>query len=78
MQAWAAQELQYTNLGDPRRNRRLVQIVEALAAQPSVSVPQASGTWANTKASYRFWANAHVTPAALQASHLQRTVERAR
>lgn len=77
MQAWAAQELKYAHLGDPRRNRRLVQIVEALAAQPSASVPQASGTWAHTKATYRFWDDAHVTPAAIRDSHVQSTVERA-
>ncbi len=50
MQAWAAQELQHARLGDPRRKGRLVTLVEDLAAQPGASVPQASGTWAKTKA----------------------------
>ena len=30
---WAAQKLRYTNLGDARRNQRLVKIVEDLAAR---------------------------------------------
>ncbi len=77
MQAWAAQELKSVDLGDPRRGRRLIQIVEALAAQPGASVPQACGTPAKTKATYRFWDDAHVTPDAIQASHFERTAERA-
>jgi hypothetical protein len=77
MQAWAGQELKYTDLGDPRRDRRLVRIVETLAAQPNAGVPQASGGWAATKATYRFWDDAYVTPAGIQASHVQSTIERA-
>jgi len=41
MEGWAAQELQYAQLGDARRNKRLVRVVEDLAAQPNESVPQA-------------------------------------
>lgn len=78
MQAWAAQELQYATLGDPRRKDRLITLVEDLAARPGASVPQASGTWAKTKAAYRFWGDAHVTPDAIRESHLQSTVDRAR
>lgn len=77
MQTWAAQELGTVDLGDPRRNRRLIQIVEDLAAQPGASVPQACGSRAKTKAVYRFWDDAYVTPGAIQASHLDRTAERA-
>lgn len=76
MQSWAARELQYAQLGDPRRNRRLVRLVEDLAMQPTASVPQASGTWAATKAAYRFWSNEQVTPAAIRKSHSTATVER--
>jgi hypothetical protein len=43
MTGWAASELQYADLGDTRRNKRLVRLVEDLAAQPNASVPQASG-----------------------------------
>ncbi len=77
MQAWAAQELAYTDLGDPRRTRRLIQMVEDFAAQPGASVPQACGTRAKTKAAYRLWDDEYVTPDAIQASHRASTVERA-
>lgn len=78
MQPWAAQELKQSDLGDPRRTRRLIQIVQDLAAQPSASVSQASGTWSKTKAVYRFWDSEHVTPAAIRNSHILSTKERAR
>jgi hypothetical protein len=76
MQQWAAEELRHAHLGDKRLNRRLVRMVEDLAAQPAASVPRASGTWAATKAAYRFWDSAEVTPEAIRASHTQSTVER--
>ncbi len=39
--SWASEELSGADLGDHRRNKRLVTIVEDLAAQPNESVPQA-------------------------------------
>jgi len=78
MQSWAAQELQYAQLGDARLNRRLVCVVEDLAAQPTASVPQASGTWAATKGCYRFWDSEKVTPAGIRASHTRTTRARVR
>ncbi|MBD2457791.1 hypothetical protein H6G80_27450 [Nostoc sp. FACHB-87] len=39
MERWAASELRYVNLGDGRRNKRLIKLVEDLAAQPTSSVP---------------------------------------
>ncbi len=33
MTGWGASELQYADLGDTRRNKRLVRLVEDLAAQ---------------------------------------------
>ena len=40
--SWVSEELRYADLGDKRRNRRLVRIVEDLSSQPNSSVPQAS------------------------------------
>ncbi len=39
MEKWATQELQYADLGDTRRKKRLISIVENLSSQPSTSVP---------------------------------------
>lgn len=78
MQSWAAQELRYAQLGDARLNRRLVRLVEDLAAQPTASVPQACGNWAATKGAYRFWDSPQVKPGAINAAHRQSTIERVR
>jgi len=73
---WAAIELQDLDLGDARRTRRAIQLVEALALAPQASVPNACGSWAATKAAYRFWSNPEVTPAALRAAHTASAVRR--
>jgi len=76
MEGWAAQELQYAQLGDARRNKRLVQVVEALAAQPNESVPQACGDWAATKATYEFWKSPRIKPNDIRLAHQKSSVER--
>jgi hypothetical protein len=40
--SWVAEELKTANLGDRRRNRRLIKIVEDLSAMPQASVTQAA------------------------------------
>jgi hypothetical protein len=74
--AWADDELHDAPLGDPRRRRRAAQVLHALAAHPTASVPRACGPWAATKATYRFLANPAVAPAALRTAHQTRTLER--
>lgn len=74
---WAAAELRGRQLGDRRLDRRLVQVVDAVAAQPTASLPTALGTWAATKAAYRFLANERVTPAGIRAAALPAVQERA-
>ncbi len=44
MEQWITAELERTELGDKRRTKRLIKIVEHLSASPEASVPQASGT----------------------------------
>ncbi|HXT10282.1 MAG TPA: transposase DNA-binding-containing protein [Candidatus Angelobacter sp.] len=43
---WAQQEFGFAQLGDKRRNRRLVKIAENLAANPGGTLPQAFPDWA--------------------------------
>jgi hypothetical protein len=76
MSSWAATELETADLGDVRRNRRLVHLVEDLAARPESSVPQASRDGASTQAAYDFWQSPHVKPQDILAGHRDRTVER--
>jgi hypothetical protein len=77
MQSWAAEELKYTNLPDKRLNQRLIKIVEQASAQPEASVPQASGDWANTKATYYFWNSERFSSEDIIDGHRRSTAQRA-
>src|SRR6266436_5289847 len=74
--SWAQDELGGTDVGDKRLTNRFIHITSDIAAQPEASVPQACGTEAATKATYRFLDNENVTPEAIRASHRDKTVER--
>ena len=63
--SWVVNELRHVDLGDKRLNRRLGTLVEALAANPTASVPEACGSWAATKGAYRFWDSSRVNPGAI-------------
>jgi hypothetical protein len=62
LEQWVKEELGKTDLGDKRRTNRLRQIVSNLSANPESSVPMASGTWAETKATYDFWDSPYLQP----------------
>lgn len=76
MEEWITQELERTELGDARRTKRLIKIVENLTAKPEASVPQANGTWAETKATYDFWDSPYIKPSMIRQGHIDATVER--
>ena len=65
-------------LGDARRTRRLIKLVEDLSARPTGSIPVASGGWAETKAAYRLLDNPAVEWREILEVHTRRTVERLR
>jgi hypothetical protein len=73
---WAENEFGDADLGDVRRNARLVQRATRLGAQPNASLPAASDDPAALKAAYRFFANKYVRAAAVLASHIQSTTRR--
>lgn len=72
-------ESQYINLGDQRRNRRFIQMVNTFVKNPGCSVPHSMKRWYDVKATYGFWQSKHVsTPAmidVLSKSTLQRAKE---
>ena len=74
--SWAEEELSGADLGDHRRNRRLVTIVEDLAQQPNESVPQASRDTAAMEATYEFWANRRIKATEIISAHTSSTIER--
>ncbi len=73
---WAKEELSRANLGDKRRNKRLVKIVADLAAQPNESIPQASRDNAAMQGIYEFWAQRREIAAGIIAAHTEATIER--
>ena len=54
---WTVQTFGAAELGDPRRIDRLVKIANALAENPSASLPHALETWGETQGGYRFLSN---------------------
>jgi len=76
MQTWAMEELAQADFGDKRLTKHFMNLVSNLAEQPEASVTQASGDWATTKATYRFWNNTQVTPEAIRAAHRKSMAER--
>ena len=47
---WAATEFETLDLGDARRNQRAIRLMDSLSANPSASIPQACGDWADIMA----------------------------
>lgn len=76
MQEWATEELKQADLGDARRTKRLIRIVEDLSAQPASSVPQACGNIAATCAAYDFWSSPYFEPEDIRNVHTASTIER--
>jgi hypothetical protein len=69
-------EVRGANLGDPRRTRRLTEMVRQLAPVPDASFPTAAESDAALEATYRFLRNQAIEPAQILAPHIKRTVER--
>lgn len=73
---WIAYELQEVSLGDKRLDWRLLDSAVKLAAAPSASIPQACDDWADTKATYRLFANQKTTAEKIRLPHQMRTKSR--
>lgn len=72
-----AQEFATLDLGDPRRTRRVVEFVAAMARHPQQSLPSALGTEAALEGAYRLLNNESFDFDDLLAEHRDRTVDRA-
>lgn len=73
---WAFVELGQTDLGDPRRTQRLLQLTSALAKNPACSLPEACNSWADTKGAYRFLDNEDIEPEEILSGHRRSTLQR--
>ncbi|NEO80153.1 transposase DNA-binding-containing protein [Moorena sp. SIO4G3] len=76
MSGWATAELKNAQLGDVRRTKRLILIVDNLSKKTSATVPEACGTWAATKATYDFWDSPYIKPEQIRQAHIDSTLKR--
>ena len=70
------EEVAGCEFGDRRLGKRFEKLVSAMAGQIGSSFSIACQDWANTKAAYRFLANARVKEREILAGHFQATRER--
>lgn len=73
---WVEAEMQSLKLSDHRLTVRTKEVIEKLIQRPAVSLPEASGNWAATKAVYRLLDNPRVEEDAIRRAHYQATRER--
>src|SRR5512138_802105 len=69
-------EVEGAEFGDKRLSARLVRLAELLARAPDQSFPKRAGSDAALEATYRFFGNEAVTPAAILQPHVAATVTR--
>src|SRR5262245_33506323 len=68
-------EFEGADLGDGRRNARLIQLAESLVKKPDLSFPKAMSD-GELEAAYRFFNNVKVEPEGILRPHIRRTVGR--
>ena len=73
---WAEQEFGGAELGDERRQRRLLTLARDFYARPQASLPQACQSRAKTKAAYRFFQQRETQMETLLKPHYEATVQR--
>jgi len=73
---WVKEEVKTVNLGDSRLDERLEKILRGLGDNPTSSIPQAMGGWAETIGAYRFFDNDKATYDQVLKPHYDATLER--
>lgn len=72
-QTWAEREFGECELGDRRRNRRLIKLAVQVAARPDGSTPDQTEVWGDLKAAYRLFNAADVSFQAIVEPHCRHT-----
>jgi hypothetical protein len=70
---WAQVNFAGADLGDKRRNARLIRLAAQLAADSSASLPKATGNWDELRAAYRLLDSSAVTFQAITQPHWDQT-----
>ena len=76
--AWAEHEFGAAQLGDKRRDRRLVSLAATMAQSPMHSIPTTCKGLGEATAAYRFFDQPTSTALAILEPHSQATIERAK
>lgn len=71
------EEFAELDLGDPRRTRRVLKLVAAMAKRPQASLPSSLGTERELEAAYRLLNNENIEYDDLLCEHRDRTIARA-
>jgi hypothetical protein len=66
---WAEQHFSDLDLGDLRRNQRVITVASAMAHKPGNPIPQLFDRWGDVKATYGLFARPEATPDELQTTH---------
>src|SRR3954466_12880807 len=61
MKQMTVQDFPDLDLGDIRRDERLVTIINNVSTQPGASIPQHNDSWSDTKATYEFFKNEQIS-----------------
>jgi hypothetical protein len=75
---WIGAEMRTVDLGDRRRVRRVMQMIEQFSANPEASIPKACASDAATKAAYRALGSEEILAEEIRLAHARATAERAR
>jgi len=75
-EAWAAEQLAQVKAADPRARARLQRVLAGQHRSPGASIPEALGSWAQTKAAYRLAQSGVFTDQDLLLSHREATRRR--
>lgn len=78
MDSWLQSELGSVELGDVRRERRLLKVAAGMWTCPGASVQGAACGWAEAQGAYRLWQSPEVTPQAILEPHYEQTSQRAK
>jgi hypothetical protein len=73
---WALHELGFADFNDERLTKRAVHIAASLLQNPQQSISSAMEEWAQTKATYRFFANDKIQSPNMLSAHQEQTVNR--
>jgi hypothetical protein len=77
-QSWAHREFGECQLGDRRRNKRLMKLAVQVAARPDGGTPDQTETWSDLKAAYRLFDAEDVSFQAIIEPHCRHTRETCR